>query len=70
MPNIHGFGALMTLLFCPTMQIKCNKTQTKYVAILAGLGCDEQTCNSLFSDHDIVLNLDVDILPDDLELVK
>ncbi|KNC34771.1 hypothetical protein FF38_01968 [Lucilia cuprina] len=70
MPNIHGFGALMTLLFCPTMQIKCNKTQTKYVAILAGLGYDECTHNSLFGDHDIVLNLDVDILPDDLELIN
>lgn len=70
MPNIHGFGALMTLLFCPTMQIKCNKNQTKYVAILAGLGYDEFSHNSLFDNHDIVLNLDVDILPNDLELVS
>lgn len=36
MPNIHGFCALMTLLFCPTMQLKCNKGQTKYVSIIAG----------------------------------
>lgn len=70
MPNIHGFGALMTMLFCPTMQIKCNKTRTKYVAILAGLGYDEQTYNPLYGEHDIVLNLDVDILPDDIELVR
>ncbi|KAM7364026.1 putative ATP-dependent RNA helicase spindle-E isoform 2-T2 [Cochliomyia hominivorax] len=70
MPNIHGFGALMTLLFCPTMQIKCNKTQTKYVAILAGLGYDEITHKSQYSDHDIVFYLDIDILPDDLELIN
>lgn len=70
MPNIHGFGALMTLLFCPTVQIKVNKTQTKYVTILAGLGYDEKTRSSLYGDHDIVLNLDVDLLPDDLELVS
>ncbi|XP_073816762.1 probable ATP-dependent RNA helicase spindle-E isoform X2 [Musca autumnalis] len=70
MPNIHGFGALMTMLFCPTMQIKCNKTRTKYVALLAGLGYDEKTHQPLYSEHDIVLNLDVDILPDDIELIN
>lgn len=70
MPNIHGFGTLMALLFCPTVQIKCNKAQTKYVTILSGLGYDEKTYEPLFADHDIVINLDVDILPDDLELVR
>uniref|UniRef100_A0A1A9UDK7 Probable ATP-dependent RNA helicase spindle-E n=1 Tax=Glossina austeni TaxID=7395 RepID=A0A1A9UDK7_GLOAU len=70
MPNIHGFCALMTLLFCPTMQLKCNKGQTKYVSIIAGLGYDEETFESLYKEHDIVLNLDVDLLPDDIELIN
>ncbi|XP_061390701.1 probable ATP-dependent RNA helicase spindle-E [Musca vetustissima] len=70
MPNIHGFGALMTMLFCPAMQIKCNKMRTKYVALLAGLGHDENTYEPLYAEHDIVLNLDVDILPDDIELIN
>uniref|UniRef100_A0A1A9W595 Probable ATP-dependent RNA helicase spindle-E n=1 Tax=Glossina brevipalpis TaxID=37001 RepID=A0A1A9W595_9MUSC len=70
MPNIHGFCALMTLLFCPTMQIKCNKGKTKYVSIIAGLGYDEETLNSLYREHDIVLNLDVDLLSDDIELIN
>ncbi|KAL9900670.1 putative ATP-dependent RNA helicase spindle-E isoform 1-T2 [Glossina fuscipes fuscipes] len=70
MPNIHGFCALMTLLFCPTMQLKCNKEHTKYVSIIAGLGCDEETFESLYKEHDIVLNLDVDLLPDDIELIN
>lgn len=70
MPNIHGFGALMTLLFCPTMQIKRNVNKTKYVCVLAGLGFDKETYKPLYEEHDIVLNLDADILKDDLELVS
>lgn len=33
------------------------------------LGYDEETFESLYKEHDIVLNLDVDLLPDDIELV-
>ncbi|XP_011209559.2 probable ATP-dependent RNA helicase spindle-E [Bactrocera dorsalis] len=70
MPNIHGFSALMTLLFCPTMQIKRNINKTKYVAILAGLGYNKDNYKPLYEEHDIVLNLDADITKDDLELIN
>lgn len=69
MPNIHGFGALVTMMFCPTMQIKRNKECTKYVGILAGLGYEERTYKPLFGEHDIVLNLDVEIEQEDFEMV-
>lgn len=59
MPNIHGFGALMTLLFCPTVQTKCNKNRNKYAALLAGLGYNERTGKPLYGEHDVILNLDV-----------
>jgi len=70
MPNIHGFGALMAMLFCPTMQLKCNKAGTRYVSILAGMGCDPQTNEPYFEEHDMVINLDVNILEDDVNLVR
>ncbi|XP_016969045.1 probable ATP-dependent RNA helicase spindle-E [Drosophila rhopaloa] len=70
MPNVHGFGALMVMLFCPTMQMKCNKDGTKYVSILAGLGCDPKTMEPYFEEHDMVINLDVNILEDDLNLIN
>uniref|UniRef100_A0A1I8NW04 Probable ATP-dependent RNA helicase spindle-E n=1 Tax=Stomoxys calcitrans TaxID=35570 RepID=A0A1I8NW04_STOCA len=70
MPNIHGFGALMTMLFCPTMQVKRNSSCTKYVAILAGLGFDPHTYNPLYGEHDVVLNLDVEIKKEDFELIN
>lgn len=70
MPNIHGFGALMTMLFCPTMQIKRNSSCTKYVAILAGLGYAPRTYKPLYGEHDVVLNLDVEIETEDFEMVS
>ncbi|KAH8383191.1 hypothetical protein KR009_007200 [Drosophila setifemur] len=70
MPNIHGFGALMAMLFCPTMQLKCNKEQSKYVSILAGLGYDRETMEPYFEEHDMVINLDVNVLEDDVRLIN
>lgn len=70
MPNIHGFGALMAMLFCPTMQIKCNKIRTKYISLLAGLGFNPHTMESYFEEHDMVISLDVAILKDDIRIVN
>nr|B3M383.1 RecName: Full=Probable ATP-dependent RNA helicase spindle-E; AltName: Full=Homeless [Drosophila ananassae] len=70
MPNIHGFGPLMTMLFCPTMQIKCNKDCTKYVSILAGLGFDKETMKPYFEEHDMVMNLDVNLYEDDVRMIN
>uniref|UniRef100_A0A1A9UTM0 Probable ATP-dependent RNA helicase spindle-E n=1 Tax=Glossina austeni TaxID=7395 RepID=A0A1A9UTM0_GLOAU len=70
MPNIHGFGALVTMMFCPTMQIKRNKNLTKYVTILAGLGYDQNTLEPMYGQHDLVLNLDVELDKDDFKLVN
>ncbi|KAH8417162.1 hypothetical protein KR222_005196 [Zaprionus bogoriensis] len=70
MPNIHGFGALMTMLFCPTMQIKCNPERTKYVSLLAGLGFNPETMEPYFEEHDLVVNLDVNILKDDIRIIN
>ncbi|KAH8358780.1 hypothetical protein KR093_002465 [Drosophila rubida] len=70
MPNIHGFSALMTMLFCPTVQIKCNQERTKYVCLLAGLGFDPKTMKPYFEEHDMLVNLDVSILKDDIRIIN
>lgn len=69
MPNINGFGALMALLFCPQMELKRNNTKTLYATILTGLGYNAETKQSLFPDHDLLFNLDVEITSDDIEMV-
>ncbi|EDW81074.1 uncharacterized protein Dwil_GK11214 [Drosophila willistoni] len=70
MPNTHGFGALMALIFCPTVQIKCNKECTKFVSLLAGLGYNPETMEPYYEDHDVVMNLDVNLLEDDVRLIN
>ncbi|XP_022219578.1 probable ATP-dependent RNA helicase spindle-E [Drosophila obscura] len=70
MPNIPGFAAIMTMIFCPCAQIKANKANSRYVSILAGLGRHSQTMQSFYEDHDMVINLDVNIDDDDVMLIN
>lgn len=69
MPNIRGFGPLMALIFCPTMEIKRDKSKSRYIAIRTGLGYDEVKQRPIFEEHDIVFNLDVEIFLEDIEEV-
>lgn len=69
MPNIPGFGPLMALIFCPTMQLRRDKHKTRYVSILCGLGNDKNN-KPIFEEHDIVFNLDVEITPKDIETIN
>ncbi|KAH8271336.1 hypothetical protein KR018_007228 [Drosophila ironensis] len=70
MPNILGFGAFMAMLFSPTMQLKCNKECTKFISILAGLGYDKETLLPYYEEHDMIINLDVDINENDVRLIN
>lgn len=70
MPNIHGFGALMAAIFSPQMQIKRNPARSKYTAVLCGLGFDEVTGKPLYEEHDILMYLDVELSPEDIQLVN
>ncbi|KAI9579641.1 hypothetical protein GQX74_000429 [Glossina fuscipes] len=70
MPNIHGFAALVTMMFCPTMQIERNRAHTKYINILAGLGYDEHTFKPLYGEHDLILNLDAEFDTNDFQLIN
>lgn len=68
MPNIRGFGAMMALIFCHTMEIKRNDEKTKYVALRTGLGFVED--RPIFEEHDIIFNLDTEISLDDIQEVS
>lgn len=70
MPNIRGFGALSALIFCPTMQIKTNETQTNYTALRTGLGYDNVKKRPVFPEHDMQFHLDVEITQHDIEMVR
>lgn len=70
MPNIRGFGPLMALIFCPTMQVKTDKYQSHYTALRTGLGYDHVKKRPIFLEHDIHFKLDVEITQYDIELVS
>lgn len=70
MPNIHGFAALVSLIFCPKMEPKPLPDGSRLAAILCGLGAYETTNKALFAPHDFVLYLDTEIDVKELGLVR
>lgn len=70
MPNIPGFGPLMALLFSPYCEFFRDRYKSRYVAILCGLGQHPVTNESMYSEHDVRLNLDADIGVEDIQNVE
>lgn len=70
MPNIQGFGPLMALLFCPTMEVRRDKTRARNVSIITGLGYDTNRKIPLYEEHDSVFQLDVELNDDDFTMVN
>lgn len=70
MPNIHGFAALVSLIFCPIMETKPLPDGSRFASILCGLGAYETTTKALYPPHDFVLNLDTELTSDELARVE
>ncbi|KYN35997.1 putative ATP-dependent RNA helicase spindle-E [Trachymyrmex septentrionalis] len=71
LPNIPGLAALLTLSFAPRMELRCNSRRTYYTGALCGLGPkDNFTNRSIFPDHDIEIQFDVEITIDDVKEIN
>lgn len=70
MPHIRGFGPLMTAIFCPSMEMTRDKSNSHYVSMITGLGYDEKTGQSLFVENDMTFDLDTEFTVKDLEKVN
>lgn len=69
MPNIRLFAPLMAAIFAPKMKLRRNKENTKYIAMLTGLGCDGRgVC--LSSQTNIKFDLDVELTNNDVDTVS
>ncbi|XP_058062573.1 probable ATP-dependent RNA helicase spindle-E [Anopheles bellator] len=66
MPNIPGMPALMALIFAPNCYLKKDVDETRVVGLVAGLGCDTHTGESLYPEHDISLPVDVVVTEEDI----
>jgi ATP-dependent RNA helicase TDRD9 len=67
MPNIPGLTAIVALLFCPTAELRCDPAMSCYVAALCGLGHVDG--KPIFPEHDIVVNINVEITDNDIQNV-
>lgn len=70
MPSIRGFGPLMAMIFCPTMEVRRDKHKNRYVKMIGGLGYDDGRNCAVFPEHDLKFDLDVEITREDFEAVS
>lgn len=66
MPNIHGFGAMMAMLFAPKVEIHHDQEGSRFNSVLCGLGYDRAEKRGYFEEHDLIMNLDCALDQDDL----
>lgn len=69
MPAIPGLPAIIAMIFCPTMELRCDVNMTRYVSALCGLGTTESGV-PLYPEHDMLVNLDVDIDGEDIREIN
>ncbi|KPI92321.1 putative ATP-dependent RNA helicase spindle-E [Papilio xuthus] len=69
MPNIPGLPAIIALLFCPAAELRRDERCTRYVSTLCGLGSHDDG-RPYFPEHDILVNIDVDLDVDDIGLIN
>ncbi|XP_035894667.1 probable ATP-dependent RNA helicase spindle-E [Anopheles stephensi] len=66
MPNIPGLPVLMALIFAPTCQLRKDPEETRVVGLLAGLGIDPHTGNSIYPEHDMSMSVDICLDEEDI----
>lgn len=70
LPPIRGFGALMAIIFCPSLDLKRDKWNSRYISARTGLGYNDEKGCPYFAEHDAVFPLDFEFDGEDLELVN
>lgn len=71
LPNIPGLAALLSLVFAPHIELRCNSRRTYYTGALCGLGpINNCTNRAIYSEHDMEVQFDVEITADDMKEVN
>lgn len=69
LPHIRGFAPLMAAIFCPTMELKRDEFNNHFVAMITGLGYDENEKRPIFAENDMTFHLDTEFTIDDFKIV-
>ncbi|KAG5267526.1 hypothetical protein AALO_G00222740 [Alosa alosa] len=70
MPHIPGLPALITMIFCPVMELRTDEERTHFTGALCGLGPGLQSAEGLLPDNDIELAFDVKMDTDDISEIN
>lgn len=70
LPSIRGFGAFMSMIFCPSMDLKRDEWNSRYISMRTGLGYNEDNGSPYFPEHDTIYHLDFELKDDDISLVS
>lgn len=71
LPNIPGLTALLSLVFAPCVELRCNSRRTYYTGALCGLGpIDNCTNRAIYPEHDMEIQFDIEITTDDIKEVN
>uniref|UniRef100_T1JGF2 Probable ATP-dependent RNA helicase spindle-E n=1 Tax=Strigamia maritima TaxID=126957 RepID=T1JGF2_STRMM len=66
LPNIHNLPALVSMLFAPEVEMRCNSKFSRYTGVLCGLGYEPRMKTALYEEHDMEIAFDTEITEDDL----
>lgn len=69
-PSIPGFPELSALIFGAQIRLSRNSEKTRYETLLAGLGCDSDTKESLMKHRDAILPVSVRLTDADFEKIN
>jgi len=70
MPPIPGLVGLLTMIFCPKMQLRAEKSPDAFSGCLSGLGIDPIHHESVYPDHDMEVVFDTLFDAQDIERVS
>ena len=70
MPAVPGVLALMSLVFAPRAELRCDPRMQRYTGVLCGLGVDPELKEPIYMDHDLEVVFDTHIDDKDIELVS
>ena len=70
MPKLPGLPSICSLLFAPAIELRTNKTKTRFTGALCGLGFDEEKNYPIYTDNDMELAFDVQIDVNDIIMVN
>jgi len=70
MPAIPGMVGLITMLFCPKMELRVDENITSYTGVLSGLGLDPSTSMPVYPDHDVEVVFDTEFDNEDIRMIN